>query len=258
MIEKIKGVLREFFLRKSARLVAKVNNDPGLEKELSLSDIFLYFSIYSGLVVNLFFGGLKLGMGIAYGSSWFVTVGIYFVLLGGMRFMLLIRERRGARWRDNKFFRRYQVRTYLYCGIMLLILNLALILFGVPMIYDNPAVNYPTILMDGFVFYAVYSFIGAIVQLVRGYRIREPMIAAAKRISLVTALVSVFSLQSAILAKVNHLGQFDPAMRLSEFVQILLNSLTGSMVAFIVQVIAISMIVQALWTLHKGRYSKRI
>lgn len=46
-------------------------------------------SLYPGLLINLFYAGIKLFSGICYRSVWFGTLAVYYILLAVMRFSLL-------------------------------------------------------------------------------------------------------------------------------------------------------------------------
>lgn len=235
-------VIGEQLPQRGSKVVAVINKDPGAVN-LTLPEILAYFSMYMGLVINLFFACVKITMGIAYSSSWLISVGVYYAMLGGMRFMLLIRERRSYSWESELDQRKYQVWSYFFCGLMMLLLNIILTLFGVPMIYSNPDFAYPKLFMDAFVVYAVYSFIVAVVNLVRYYKISNPMLSAANMVSLVTALVAVFSLQSAILAM---FADLIPSLAVQ-----IINSITGSFIAYLVFMIALNMIGRSAWELHR-------
>lgn len=46
-------------------------------------------SLYPGLLINLFYAGIKLFSGVCYRSVWFGTLAVYYILLAVMRFSLL-------------------------------------------------------------------------------------------------------------------------------------------------------------------------
>lgn len=246
MIERVKVAAEQTlltFAEFANKLISFVNKKPDSAGKLEWKEIFAYLSLYFGLAVNLFFGTVKFVMGILFASSWLISVGIYYILLGSMRFMLLLRER-GSSVREGELeFRRYQVKGYLFCGLMMLFLNIIITVFGVPMVYSNPDKDYPPLFMSTFIIFAAYNFIVAVVNLIRFFGIRNPILSAAKRINLVTALVSIFSLQSAIFT---YYGDIIPWP-----LELLLNSITGSFVGFVILVIAITMIGHSIRELHK-------
>lgn len=55
-------------------------------------------SLYSGLIINLFYAVFKCATGIIFRSAWFWTIGIYYVMLSAIRFTLL----RNVRLTDKK------------------------------------------------------------------------------------------------------------------------------------------------------------
>lgn len=50
--------------------------------------------IYQGIVVNLFYVVLRIIAGIRYASAWFVSMAVYYLVLGGLRLYLILCYRR--------------------------------------------------------------------------------------------------------------------------------------------------------------------
>lgn len=238
--------IKEDYFPAAAGKAVKIANKQEVEKQdLTLTDLILYLSLDFGLIINGAFGIMKFVIGMILHSSWFIMVGIYYVILAGMRFWLFIRSRRSDKKAGTYWKRRYELKSYLFCGFMLLGLTVILVCFGVPMIYDDEHWNLPKICIDCFVFYAIYTFVTAVINMIRFFKNQNPILSAATQVSMVTALVAVFSLQSSILKR---FGYFLPPLAI-----MFLNSLTGSIVAFLIFVIAIVMIVRATFQLYFER-----
>ena len=154
-------------------------------------------SLYQGLFINFLYIGIKLFSGILYRSVWFISLAVYYVLLAVMRFILL---RRGGR-KTGKTPMETELRRYRTCGIVLLVMNQALTGIVTFMVYQNRGFDYPGLLIYAMATYSFYSVITAVINLVRFRKHGSPILSAAKVINLVAALVSILSLETAMLTQ---------------------------------------------------------
>lgn len=154
-------------------------------------------SLYQGLVINLLYIALKLFSGVRYRSYWFIALAIYYILLAFMRFLLL---RRGKKKMDRTPMDE-EIRRYRLCGIMLLVMNQALMGIVVYMVQQNKGFDYPGYLIYVMALYAFYAVITAAVNIVKFRKHGSPVLSAAKAINLVAAMVSILSLETAMLAQ---------------------------------------------------------
>lgn len=160
-------------------------------------------SLYSGFVVNLLYIVLKMASGIYYRSLWFVSLAVYYMLLAVMRFSLLCRRRKSGRAAE--------LHRYRLCGIVLLLMNLALGVIVALMVHQNRGYEYPGTLIYAMAAYSFYAVTAAIVNIVKFRKHGSPVLSAAKAISLVAAMVSILSLETAMLARFG--GGDDPFFR---------------------------------------------
>lgn len=154
-------------------------------------------SLYQGLFINFLYIGMKLFSGIYYQSVWFVSLAVYYILLALMRFLLL---RRGKKKTDRTTMET-ELYRYRLCGIMLLIMNQALAGIVIFMVHQNKSFYYPGILVYAMAVYSFYSVITAVINLVKFRKYGSPVLSAAKAINFVAALVSILSLETAMLAQ---------------------------------------------------------
>lgn len=196
-------------------------------------------SLYQGLLVNSLYICMKLFSGIYYRSVWFISLSVYYVLLAIMRFLLL---RRGKRRTDHSPMER-ELRRYRLCGIMLLMMNQALAGIVIFMVHQNKGFEYPGLLIYGMALYSFYSVIIAVINLVKFRKHGSPILSAAKAINLVAAMVSILSLETAMLAQFG--ANEDPAFRK------VMTGATGGGVCTIVITMAIFMIWNATKQLRK-------
>ena len=154
-------------------------------------------SLYQGLVINLLYIALKLFSGVRYRSYWFIALAIYYILLAFMRFLLLRRVKKKA----NRTPMDEEIRRYRLCGIMLLVMNQVLMGIVVYMVQQNRGFDYPGYLIYVMAAYSFYAVITAVINLVKFRKYESPVLSAAKAINLVAAMVSILSLETAMLAQ---------------------------------------------------------
>ncbi len=153
-------------------------------------------SLLPGLIINFAYVALKLASGVIYRSFWFVFLAIYYSFLIILRFSLLRHIRKDAigenRSKEFKIAKR--------CGIILLLLNIVLSLILFFMVYWERGYSYPGMLIYVMAFYSFYSVTAAIVNLIKYRKYGSPVLLSWKVISLTSALVSILSLESAMLS----------------------------------------------------------
>ena len=187
-------------------------------------------SLYQGLFINLLYVALKFGSGIYYRSIWFGSLAVYYLLLAIMRFSLLhyVRSRkddRGSEW-----------KRYRFCGIVLLFMNQALAAIVVIVVKQNKGFEYAGFLIYAMALYAFYAVITSVINVVKFRKYGSPIMSAAKAINLTAALVSMLSLETAMLAQ---FGGDDVTFRL------IMTSATGAGVCVIVLGMAVYMITKS-------------
>src|SRR5699024_10876231 len=109
------------------------------------------------------------------------------------RFLLLRDVRKEKDVRDS-------LKKYCLCGYLLLILTIAIIGMSIYMIHDGKVSTYPGHIIYAAAGYTFYSFISAVINSFKFRKSLNPLYHASKMITLATALVSVFSLQTVMFA----------------------------------------------------------
>lgn len=190
------------------RLIRRgIESHPLVKRMLSVSFLNRYITedtyrakvaLCSGLLINLLYVGIKLFSGIYYKSVWFVTLAVYYILLAVMRFSLL-HHVKGQKRRGND--KAAEWRRYRLCGIILLLMNWALTGIIVLVIFQNSGFEYPGMLIYVMAMYAFYAIITAVINLIKFRKYGSPVLSAAKAIDLTAALVSMLSLETAMLTQ---------------------------------------------------------
>lgn len=158
-----------------------------------------HISLYLSLGLNLLFAAMKLFFGAYYGSVWYGTLAVYYILLAVMRFLLLRHVNRNAIGKDLIL----ELRQYRLCGMILMLMNIVLSGVVVLVLMDNEGFYYAGYLIYVVAMYAFYNIITAVRDIIRYRRYQSPVLSAAKAIKLAAALVSMLSLETAMLAQFN-------------------------------------------------------
>ena len=152
-------------------------------------------SLYGSLAWNALYGLFQLWLGFYHHTFWFYSLGAYYICLGVMRFFLARHTTRyapGERMRD-------ELTKYRACGIVFLLMNLALALIVFFMVYWNRTFEHHMITAIALAAYTFTSMTVAIINFVKYRRYNSPVFSAAKAISLAAALVSMLTLESTML-----------------------------------------------------------
>ena len=189
-------------------------------------------SLYQGFFINLLYIVMKLVSGIMYHSLWFIALAFYYILLAVMRFLLVQRL--------NVQDEASELRRYRLCGILLLFMNQALAGIVVFMVHQNRGFDYPGLLIYAMAAYAFYAVIVAVINIVKTRKHKSPILSAAKAINLVAAMVSILSLETAMLAQFG--GDDDPLFR-----QVMTGATGGG-----VCTIVIGMAIYMIWRANKN------
>ncbi|MBQ3154105.1 MAG: hypothetical protein IJB88_02630 [Clostridia bacterium] len=191
-------------------------------------------SLYGTLIYNTAYALLQLGMGFWHRSYWFYSLAGYYVSLAVMRFFLLrytSKHQPGEKMLD-------ELTKYRACGIILLVMNLALALMIFFMVYWNRTFHHHEITTIALAAYTFTSLTRAIINIIKYRKYNSPVYSASKAISLASACVSMLILESTMLTTFGA-----ETMSLTER-RILLGVSGGVISAFIIAM-AVYMIAQA-------------
>ncbi len=191
-------------------------------------------SLYGTLIYNTAYALLQLGMGFWHHTFWFYSLAGYYISLAVMRFFLL---RHTSRHKPGEKIME-ELKKYRACGIVFLVMNLALALIIFFMVYWNRTFNHHEITTIALAAYTFTSLTRAIINTVKYRKHNSPVYSAAKAISLAAACVSMLTLESTMLTTFG-----DGTMSLAER-RILLGASGGVISAFIITM-AVYMIIQA-------------
>lgn len=190
-------------------------------------------SIYQGIAVNLFYVAFRIMAAIRYASVWFLSMAVYYLVLGGLRTYLIVCYRR----RTPELER----RCYHTTAWFLFLLNIPMGGMIVLMVRTDSGFSYPGYVIYLSALYTFYTMITSAINLIRFRRLGSPILSAAKVLNFVAAMMSILGLQTAMISRFSENGEDYRKM---------MNAITGGFVYGIVILIAIYML------LH-GRYLRK-
>lgn len=160
-----------------------------------------YFKVRSSLllsfVVNICYAGFKLVCAMLYTSFWDGALAVYNILLCAVRIYLIRRVPMDQQELDIK----RELRYYRSTGFFLIALDIVLSGIATQIVRDGQGSDYPGMLIYIAALYAFYSLTLAIVNRIKFRKFHSPVLSAAKAVNLTTALVSIFNLETAMIAQ---------------------------------------------------------
>lgn len=199
------------------------------EKELRIR-----ISLYGGLVLNSCFAVFKVVMGAMYQSKWLFAMAGYNMILSGMRFVLVYRDQTDRKKETDYEKRLDGLHSYKVCGWLMLLLNSAISVIVIMVVFHNQNISYPGFMIYAIAAFTFYCLTMAIINMVKYWHRHNPVFSAIKRIEMAKALVSIFTLQVAMITQFGAADGFDYRMA---------NGATGFSVCVIITVMAILMLI---------------
>lgn len=151
------------------------------------------------LLMSVVFGCFNAYMGISLRSVWYGALAAYYVFLVLIRGGILLYHKKADRYRGAENKREKQIGTYVRCGVIMLVLNVALSSAIAQMIFDDRHFSYAGWIIYGYAAYAFYKITMAIVNLFRAKKQDDLTIQALRNVNMIDAGVSILALQTALL-----------------------------------------------------------
>jgi hypothetical protein len=192
-------------------------------------------SLYGSTAINALYALLQLYSGIFYRSVWFYSLASYYFVLALMRFFVL---RDTIRTTSPGQHKQMEWRRYRFCGVLLLWMHVILSAIVFYIVRQNRGFVYHQVIAIAMAAYTFTALTVSIVGIVRYRRYESPLLAAAKALSFTAALVSMLSLETAMLTV------FQTEENTPFFRQIMTGS-TGGAICAVVLAMAVYMIVRS-------------
>ena len=152
-------------------------------------------SLYGSFAWNALYGIFQLWLGFYHHTFWFYSLGAYYICLAVMRFFL---ARHTSKYAPGEVMQT-ELLKYRACGIVFLVMNLALALIIFFMVYWNRTFEHHMITTIAMAAYTFTALTTAIVNVIKYRKYNSPVFSASKAISLAAALVSMLTLESTML-----------------------------------------------------------
>lgn len=191
-------------------------------------------SLYGTLIWNTAYAVFQLGLGFWHHTFWYYSLAGYYISLAVMRFFLVrhtSKHKAGEKMRE-------ELIKYRACGIVFLVMNLALTLIIFFMVYWNKSFVHNEITTIAMAAYTFTAFTVAIINIVKYRKFGSPIFSASKAISLTAACVSMLTLEATMLTTFND-GTMD------EFTRRIFLGISGGIISLFIIVMAIYMIVES-------------
>lgn len=204
--------------------------------QLWLSDTRLRInvSLYSSLIWNTAYAVFQLVLGFWHHTFWYSSLAGYYICLAVMRFFLAQYTRKhktGEKMRE-------ELIRYRNCGIVFLLMNLALSMIVFFMVYWNKTFEHHEITTIAMAAYTFGSMTIAVINVVKYRKYNSPVYSASKAISLAAACVSMLTLESTMLNTFS-----DGTMTLTDS-RFMLGA-TGAVICLFIVTMAVYMIIQS-------------
>lgn len=199
---------------------------------LTDKELRVWVFAYMGLIVNVCFAVFKVIMGYMYDSAWLYAMAGYHTLASLMTFIIVYRDKKGKDSEEHTRIIR-GLHSYEMCGWLMILMNTAISVIVFMVIFRKQTISYPGVMIYAIAAYSFYCLIMAIINLVKYRRKHNPVFSAIKRIGLAKALVSIFTMQVAMLT------QFGDG---NEIFTRIMNLATGSAVCASIMALAVFML----------------
>ena len=211
--------------------VKKVKNENKyLEVYFSDPELRVRISLYLSLVINIAYAVFQVGLGLVHSSLWYYSLGGYYMVLSLLRFFIVRYDRKPE---SQRLLNRWVLCRLV--GILLLVMTFVLSGVILHMITLDIIIIHHQITTIAMAAYTFTALTVAIVGIVRRRKNQSLVFMVSKAISLVSALVSIITLENAMISA---FGGEDMAGLLK-----LMTALTGAAVCTSVVAIAVFIIV---------------
>ena len=163
-------------------------------------------ALYRSAILNIGYAIFKLAVGLRLGSMWFVAIAVYYMILSGIRFVLIRTDLRVLKRDGDESLLLHEWKAYRTSACLIMLLNLSLLGIVIQVIRDGRSYSYPGTIIFAMAFYAFYRIVVAAIRLFRDRKNRGPVFSAAKTIDFTFAVIALFTLQTAMLSTFDESG----------------------------------------------------
>ena len=222
--------LRENVIKKILEVIKK---NPLGERFLADYTFRTILTTLPAFLINVAYTVYNGVIGIMNQSVWFITMAVYYSLLGIMRYRAVSTGRKISRLDDREQIRKKELSVIKTDGILLLVLNLALSGVVLLTIAQDTAKRHSEIMVISIAAYTFYKITMAVVNMVKVRKTKSPILITIRNIGAADALVSMLTLQAAMFASFQDKNSLNTNQ---------MNAITGLSVCILISILGISMI----------------
>ena len=222
--------LRENVIKKILEVIKK---NPLGERFLADYTFRTILTTLPAFLINVAYTVYNGVIGIMNQSVWFITMAVYYSLLGIMRYYAVSTGRKTSRLDDGEQIRKKELSVIRTDGILLLVLNLALSGVVLLTIAQDTAKRHSEIMVISIAAYTFYKITMAVVNMVKVRKTKSPILITIRNIGVADALVSMLTLQATMFASFQDKNNWNTNQ---------MNAITGLAVCILISILGISMI----------------
>jgi len=211
----------------------KIDQSLFLSRYLSDAAFKTHVSLYRALAINLLYASVNAVFAAVYHTMWFAIFAVYYAILAVMRF-LLIRYVSCNKLGESRLA---ELKCASACAWILLAINPTLSGAVLMMVYMGRGFEYHGFLIYVMALYTFYITAAAIRDMIKYRSFNSPVMSVSKVIQLTAALMSMLSLETAMLS------QFGAELSARDEQSLIIA--TGAGISVIVVTMAVYMIVQS-------------
>ena len=166
-----------------------------------------HINLYRSLAINVMYAAVNLFSGIYYSTAWFMLFAGYYFIMADMRFLLLRYVNKNGIGKN----RYKELKRSRLCAYILMTVNLSLSGAVLMMVYFGRGFEYYGILIYVMAMYTFYITTTAIINIFKYRKYNSPIMSMARTISFASALISMLSLETAMLSQFG--SESSPEMR---------------------------------------------
>lgn len=222
--------LRENVIKKLLEVIRK---NPFGERFLADYTFRTILTTLPAFLINVAYTVYNGVIGIMNQTVWFITMAVYYSLLGIMRYYAVSTGRKTSRLDDGEQIRKKELSVIRTDGILLLVLNLALSGVVLLTIAQDTAKRHSEIMVISIAAYTFYKITMAVVNMVKVRKTKSPILITIRNIGVADALVSMLTLQATMFASFQDKNNWNTNQ---------MNAITGLAVCILISILGISMI----------------
>ena len=180
---------------------AALHKNKVTHRYLTDKELRIRTSLYSGLGINTAFAVMKVVFGVLYNSAWLFAVAGYNMILSIIRFFLVRRDMKDRKSENQEERQIFAKKAYRLTGYLMCILNIAISVIVIMVVVHNQTIEYHEFAIYALAAYSFYSIGKAIFDVIKYRNHENRVFTAIKEVAFAKALVSIFTMQVAMLTQ---------------------------------------------------------